>query len=588
MELKRIFDIPDYQKKNYPKSDALNEKINGKWISHSIDECIDNINKVSLALLASGIKKDDKISIISNNRPEWNFVDFGIMQVGAVNVPVYPTSAEEDYVFIFNDAEVKMVFVSSEELFQKIQNIKSRIPSLKEVFTFNKVKGASHFSEFMERSQNGSVTELEKIKNSISSDDVSTIIYTSGTTGFPKGVMLSHANILADLIAAKPLMPVGEKDCALSFLPLNHSFEKMISYLYLCYGVSIFYAESMDTIGDNLREVKPQMMTCVPRLLEKVYERILSKGQEQTGIKRALFFWALSLGERWDNQKSNGIFYTIQLAIANKLVFSKWRAALGGKLKCVVTGAAPMQQKLSRIFTSAHIVIMEGYGLTETSPAISVSRYNLDENIIGCVGPVIPGVEVKIAEDGEILCRGAIVMKGYYKRPDLTAEVIDKDGWLHTGDIGEMVQNKFLKITDRKKELFKTSGGKYVAPQPIENKFKEELLIEQMMVVGASRKFPAALIVPSANNLKVWCTQHGINFTNTSEMIRNEAVKKKFELLVEENNKLFGHSEQIKKFTLVPNEWTIADGELTPTLKLKRKIIEKKFEKEIEAMYAEN
>lgn len=588
MELKRIFDIPEYQKKKYPKSDALNAKENGQWRAYGIDECIDNINKVSLALLASGIKKDDKISIISNNRPEWNFVDFGIMQIGAVNVPVYPTSAEEDYVFIFNDAEVKMVFVSSEELFLKIQNIKSRIPSLKEVFTFNQVKGASHFSEFMERGKNGSVTELEKIKSGITSDDISTIIYTSGTTGFPKGVMLSHWNVLSDVIAAKPLMPVGEKDKALSFLPLNHSFEKMISYLYLCYGISIYYAESMDTIGDNLREVKPQIMTCVPRLLEKVYEKILSKGQEQKGIKRALFFWALSLGERWDNQKSNGIFYPIQMAIANKLVFSKWRAALGGQLKCVVTGAAPMQHKLLRIFTAAKITIMEGYGLTETSPAISVSRFNLDENVIGCVGPAIPGVEIKIAEDGEILCRGAIVMKGYYKRPDLTAEVIDKDGWLHTGDIGELVNGKFLKITDRKKELFKTSGGKYVAPQPIENKFKEELLIEQMIVVGASRKFPAALIVPSANNLKVWCTQHGINFTNTSEMIRNEAVKKKFEQLVAENNKLFGHSEQIKKFTLVPNEWTIADGELTPTLKLKRKIIEKKFEKEIEAMYEEN
>ena len=587
MELKRIFDIPEYQKKKYPKSDALNAKENGQWRAYNIDECINNINHVSFALLASGIKKDDKISIISNNRPEWNFVDFGVMQVGAVNVPVYPTITEEDYVFIFNDAEVKMVFVSSEELFLKIQNIKSRIPSLKEVFTFNQVKGASHFSEFMERGKNGSVTELEKIKSEITSDDISTIIYTSGTTGFPKGVMLSHWNVLSDVIAAKPLMPVGEKDKALSFLPLNHSFEKMISYLYLCYGISIYYAESMDTIGDNLREVKPQIMTCVPRLLEKVYEKILSKGQEQKGIKRALFFWALALGERWDNQKSNGIFYHIQLAIANKLVFSKWRAALGGQLKCVVTGAAPMQHKLLRIFTAAKIVIMEGYGLTETSPAISVSRFNLDENVIGCVGPAIPGVEIKIAEDGEILCRGAIVMKGYYKRPDLTAEVIDKDGWLHTGDIGELVNGKFLKITNRKKELFKTSGGKYVAPQPIENKFKEELLIEQMMVIGASRKFPSALIVPAANNLKAWCSQHGINFTNTSEMIRNEDVKKKFEQVVEENNKLFGHSEQIKKFTLVPNEWTIADGELTPTLKLKRKIIEKKFEKEIEAMYAE-
>jgi len=587
MELKRLFDIPYYQKEIYPKSDALNAKENGAWKKYSIDDCIDNINKVSLALLASGIVKEDKISLISNNRPEWNFVDFGIMQVGAVNVPVYPTITEADYVFIFNDAEVKIVFVSSEELYQKVQNIRSQVPTLKEVITFNKVNGATHFSEFLERCKNGSNDELQSRMKAANKDDLATIIYTSGTTGFPKGVMLSHWNVLSDVIAAKPLMPVGEKDKALSFLPLNHSFEKMILYLYITYGISTYYAESMDTIGDNLREVKPQIMTCVPRLLEKVYEKILAKGQDLKGIKRAMFFWALSLGERWDNQKSNGLWYKIQLAIANKLVFSKWREALGGELRCVVTGSAPMQQKLTRIFTAAKIVVMEGYGLTETSPATNVNHYNLENNMIGTVGPAIPGVEIKIAEDGEILVRGDIVMKGYYKRPDLTAEVIDKDGWLHTGDIGEFVQNKFLKITDRKKELFKTSGGKYVAPQPIENKFKEELLIEQMMVVGANRKFPAALIVPSSNNLRVWCEKHGIKFTNTKEMVLNDEVKKKYNELVEVNNKLFGHSEQIKRFTLVPDEWTIAEGELTPTLKLKRKFIEKKYENEIEGMYRE-
>ncbi len=587
MELKRLFDIPYYQKEIYPKSDALNAKENGAWKKYSIDDCIDNINKVSLALLASGIVKEDKISLISNNRPEWNFVDFGIMQVGAVNVPVYPTITEADYVFIFNDAEVKIVFVSSEELYQKVQNIRSQVPTLKEVITFNKVNGATHFSEFLERCKNGSNDELQSRMKAANKDDLATIIYTSGTTGFPKGVMLSHWNVLSDVIAAKPLMPVGEKDKALSFLPLNHSFEKMILYLYITYGISTYYAESMDTIGDNLREVKPQIMTCVPRLLEKVYEKILAKGQDLKGIKRAMFFWALSLGERWDNQKSNGLLYKIQLAIANKLVFSKWREALGGELRCVVTGSAPMQQKLTRIFTAAKIVVMEGYGLTETSPATNVNHYNLENNMIGTVGPAIPGVEIKIAEDGEILVRGDIVMKGYYKRPDLTAEVIDKDGWLHTGDIGEFVQNKFLKITDRKKELFKTSGGKYVAPQPIENKFKEELLIEQMMVVGVNRKFPAALIVPSSNNLRVWCEKHGIKFTNTKEMVLNDEVKKKYNELVEVNNKLFGHSEQIKRFTLVPDEWTIAEGELTPTLKLKRKFIEKKYENEIEGMYRE-
>ncbi|HAP00650.1 MAG TPA: long-chain fatty acid--CoA ligase, partial [Bacteroidetes bacterium] len=386
MELKRLFDIPYYQKEIYPKSDALNAKENGAWKKYSIDDCIDNINKVSLALLASGIVKEDKISLISNNRPEWNFVDFGIMQVGAVNVPVYPTITEADYVFIFNDAEVKIVFVSSEELYQKVQNIRSQVPTLKEVITFNKVNGATHFSEFLERCKNGSNDELQSRMKAANKDDLATIIYTSGTTGFPKGVMLSHWNVLSDVIAAKPLMPVGEKDKALSFLPLNHSFEKMILYLYITYGISTYYAESMDTIGDNLREVKPQIMTCVPRLLEKVYEKILAKGQDLKGIKRAMFFWALSLGERWDNQKSNGLWYKIQLAIANKLVFSKWREALGGELRCVVTGSAPMQQKLTRIFTAAKIVVMEGYGLTETSPATNVNHYNLENNMIGTVG----------------------------------------------------------------------------------------------------------------------------------------------------------------------------------------------------------
>lgn len=586
MDIKRLFDIPAYQKNHYPKDDALCCKANGEWRKYSIDAVINMSNRAGRAFVGMGLKKDEKIAIISNNRPEWNFVDYGAMQAGLVNVPVYPTISEEDYVFIFNDAQVKVVFVSNGEMLQKVNNIRLRVPSIQAIYTFDKLFDATHWEEFLKHGDNVNQSQLDAISGLVDEQDVATIIYTSGTTGTPKGVMLTHRNVIADIVGAKPIMPVNETHRALSFLPLNHSFEKLIVYLYMAYGLSVYYAESMDTIGDNLREVKPHIFTAVPRLLEKVYERIVNKGLELKGIKRALFFWALRLGEQWDNQHPPGGLYMPQLNLARKLVFSKWREALGGNVMMIVTGAAPMQQKLSRIFTAAGIVIMEGYGLTETAPAVCVNRYNLDENKIGSIGKPLHGVQVKIAEDGEILVKGDIVMKGYYNRPDLTAEVIDADGWFHTGDIGEQDNDGFFKITDRKKELFKTSGGKYVAPQPIENKLKESMLIEQAMVVGNARKYVGALVVPSISNLTAWCEKHNMKFDSVDKMLASENVKQEIKKVIDEANQSFAQVEQVKRFALLPNEWTVQTGELTPTLKPKRKIIEKKFEKEIEAMYA--
>jgi long-chain acyl-CoA synthetase len=587
MNITRLFDIPQFQKDNYPKSDAICAKENGAWRKYSIDECIQIINQVSHAFINYGLKKDDKISIISNNRAEWNFIDYGAMQAGIINVPVYPTSSQDDYEFIFNDAEVKMVFVSSEELFQKVKNVKPKIASILEVYTFNKVNDAKHWTEFFKIGEKQDEIALDKIKSSIVEDHLATIIYTSGTTGFPKGVMLTHRNVIADIKAAKPLMPVGKDHRALSFLPLNHSFEKLIIYLYNTYGVSVYYAESVETIGDNAREIKPHIFTAVPRLLEKVYEKIMAKGLELKGIKRALFFWAVGLGEKWDNQNPPGGLYQFQITIARKLIFSKWKQALGGEILMIVTGAAAMQQKLTRIFTAAGITIMEGYGLSETSPAATVNSYDLKNNKIGTVGKALPGVELKIASDGEILIRGEIIMKGYYKKPEQTAEVIDKEGWFHSGDIGEIDSDGFLKITDRKKELFKTSGGKYVAPQPIENKFKESFFIEQMMVVGDGKKYVSALIVPSFANLKSWAEKNNLKLNSNEELIAASAIKNKMQEVVDDCNKSFGHIEQVKKFTLLPLEWSIAGGEMTPKLSMKRKFIEKKYEKEIAAMYVD-
>lgn len=587
-DFKRVFDLPAYQLSHYPQSDCLNEKVNSAWKSYSTQDVIDYMNRVSLSLIASGIKKGDVVSIVGNNRPQWNFTDLGIMQIGAVTVPIYPTISDDDYVYIMNDAETQILFVSSQELYDRMQNLKSRIPSLREIITYDKIPGAIHWDDFLQRGASGDPAQLQSLSDSVSEKDIACMIYTSGTTGFPKGVMLSHFNLCENMRGVDDVLPINETHRALSFLPLNHVFEKMVVYCYLMKGVSVYYAESMDTIGDNLREIKPHFFTCVPRLLEKVYERIMMKGLELKGAKRALFFWAVRLGERWENGKSMGAWYNLQLRMARRLIFSKWLEALGGNVFAICSGSAPLNAKIGKVFTAAGIVIMEGYGLTETSPVVTVNRYDTNENILGTVGPVIPGVEVKLAEDGEILVRGPNIMAGYYKLPEETKKVIDADGWFRTGDVGEWVRGKFLKITDRKKELLKTSGGKYVAPQPIENKFKESPFIEQMMVVGEGKKFVSALIVPSFPNLKSWCDRNNVRLSDNDDAVNNSKINELIQQVVNEKNQQFGHTDQIKKFKLIPEEWTVQGGQLTPTLKLKRKVIMERYKPIIDQMYADS
>ena len=568
-------------------------KAAGQWKKHSTAEVADTVNQLSAGLLALGIGPNDmtvegrdKVAILSKNRPEWVMLDLAVQQIGALLTPIYPTINVNELEFVLNDAQVKMVFVNDEDTFHKVMSIKNRVPSLKEVFTFEHVANGKHWKEVLALSTPKGIAQIKPIADKITYEDAVTIIYTSGTTGTPKGVMLSHRNILSNVLACIPCFPPGEEMRSLSFLPLNHIFERMVTYLYLFRGTAIYYAESLETIGDNLKEVQPNMFTTVPRLLEKVYDKIMQKGNELTGMKKKLFFWAHGLAEKFEINKDQSAWYNFQLSLANKLIFSKWREGLGGELKCIVTGGAACQVRLIRIFTAARIPIMEGYGLTETSPVISVNRYQEDGRMFGSVGPLIDEVEVKIAEDGEILSRGPNVMMGYYKRPDLTAEVITEGGWFHTGDIGMMVDNKFLKITDRKKELFKTSGGKYVAPLPIENKLKESPFIEQVMLVGSERKFVGALIVPSFPNLKDWCRKNSIDENMTpQEMIRQPRIIEMYKDLVESFNKYFNHVEQVKKFELLSEEWGVDTGEMTPKLSLKRKVIMEKYRDAVERIY---
>ncbi|HEX5553920.1 MAG TPA: long-chain fatty acid--CoA ligase, partial [Chitinophagaceae bacterium] len=507
----RLFDLPEYQLTHYPKSDMLAAKESGRWNLYSTEAVIQLCTSMATGLLRIGVgagdlspESQDKIAVISVNRPEWVITDLACQQTGAVLTPVYPTINPRELEFILTDAAVKLVFVSDLSLYEKVTELSDRLPFLQAVYTFDKVPGAKHWRELCADPTLEEKMKINQIRSAIGPHWLATIIYTSGTTGVPKGVMLSHHNIMSNVLACYPYLPVNKDSRALSFLPLNHVYERMITYLYFYAGVSVYYAESMDTIGENLREVKPHIFTTVPRLLEKVYERILKKGLELKGLKKKLFFWSLGLGSRYRINTPMGGWYGLQLAVARRLVFNQWRKALGGNVAAIVTGSAACQVKLLRIFTAAGVHVLEGYGLTETSPVISVNRLEIKDRMFGTVGPVIQGVEVKISADGEILCKGPNVMMGYYKRPDLTAEAL-RDGWFHTGDIGELAGGRFLKITDRKKELFKTSGGKYVAPQPIENKMKESPFIEQIMVVGADRKFPAALIVPDFNNLADWC-----------------------------------------------------------------------------------
>lgn len=590
----RIFDFLDYQLNHFPKKDMFCGKENGQWTPYSTADVKDIVNRLSAGLVKLGlsghnmqIEQQDKVALISKNRPEWLMLDLACQQIGVALCPIYPTTNINELEFIFNDAAVKYVFVSGQDILDKVTIIRERVPSLSGVFSFDELAGAEYWKTILNDHSAEDLAKLETTKAGILPGHCATIIYTSGTTGTPKGVMLSHRNIVSNVLNSVNSFPFDEDTSAraLSFLPLNHIFERMVSFIYIYRGISIYYAENLDTIGENLKEVQPNLFSTVPRLLEKTYEKIMAKGAELTGLKRKLFDWSLALANEYDNERSKGLYYNMQLALANKLIFSKWREALGGNLRFIVTGGAACQVRLIRIFTAAGIPIYEGYGPTENSPVISVNRKEKGGTRFGTVGPVIEGQQVKLEADGEICVKGPSVMMGYYKRPDLTAETII-DGWLHTGDIGVFEENKFLKITDRKKELFKTSGGKYVAPQPIENKMKESPFVEQMMVVGAEQKFVGALIVPSIPNLREWMQHKGIPFTTAEDAVNNPKVLDLYRELVDSFNKFFNHVEQIKKFELLPNEWTIDTGELTPTLKLKRKVIMEKYKAAIDRIYA--
>lgn len=585
--IERLFDIVAERAAADPNAEMLAAKENGQWKTYSCKTVWETAQKLCGGLLTLGIKNQtlepevqEKIAIISFNRPEWMMVDLAVQMTGAVLTPIYPTISPNELSHIFKEAEIKIVFVSNAELYERFKDAFAEIPTLQHVFSFDKTENVPDWHTLIEKNAPVDQAVIDRIKP----ETLATIIYTSGTTGDPKGVMLSHHNIASNVRDSMPAFTFAEKGSrALSFLPLNHIFERMVTYIYLQAGVAIYYAESMDTIGANLKEVKPLVFTVVPRLLEKVYERIMATGIELTGIKRALFFWALELGKKFDNVHHGSAWYRFQLAIANKLVFNKWREALGGNVKAVVNGSAALQDRLIRIFTAAHVIVMEGYGLTETSPVISVNRYESENRRVGTVGPLIPNVEVKIAEDGEILTKGPNIMMGYYKKPDLTAEAM-KDGWFHTGDIGEWQEGRFLKITDRKKEIFKTSGGKYVAPQMIENKMRESPFIEQMMVIGNGRKFVSALIVPNFGQVKKTL---GISESDNNKIIKMPDVIALIQKQLDKYNPLFSHPEQVKKFELLPDEWTIDGGELTPSLKIKRKFVEQKYTKTVEGMYGE-
>jgi long-chain acyl-CoA synthetase len=589
----RLFDCIAYQMEKFPKPDMLAAKEKGAWRKYSTQEVSDTVNALACGLSALGVsgndfsvEQQDKIAIISGNRAEWLITDLAVQKLGAVLVPVYPTTSNHEIEFIFRDAGVKYVFVGSAELYAKIRDVRPAVPTIQNVFSFDQIAGVEHWSSLHLAATDENLQRLSAISTKIRPEHLATIIYTSGTTGTPKGVMLTHLNILSNVMFSKESFPFEDRPDfkILSFLPLNHIFEKMVSYIYLFSGNSIYYAESNDTIAANLLEVKPDLFTTVPRLLEKVYERIMAKGSELKGIKKNLFFWAVNLGKKYDNNRNAGLWYNLQLALANKIIFNKWREALGNNVKYIVTGGAACQERIMRIFNAAGIPVYEGYGPTENSPVISVNRRGKGLTRFGTVGPILNGVEMRLEADGEICVKGPSVMKGYFKRPDLTAETVI-DGWLHTGDIGVLEDGKFLRITDRKKELFKTSGGKYVAPAVIENKIRESRFIEQVIVVGSEMKFVGALIVPAFPQLEEWCKQHGYETGSREAMIRNPSVIRFYKEIVDEYNKLFNHVEQVKKFELLPAEWTVEAGELTPKLNIKRKIILEKYKSVIDRIY---
>jgi long-chain acyl-CoA synthetase len=585
--INRIFDLLDQYREQFPeKKDVLVHKVNGQWENISTDEYIKTSNQVSAALLALGIRKGDRIATILNNSPYWNFLDMGLLQIGAVQVPIYPTISEENYGHIFDETEVRLIFITNLDIYEKIKRVVDDISSLQGIYSIEKIEGLKNWSEFISLGTADDYTLLEQTKKEILHSDLATIIYTSGTTGKSKGVMLSHLNFISNFLTLSEIIRDNMVATAMSFLPLCHVYERVLNYMYQNVGISVYYAESIEKIGDNLREVHPELFCAVPRVIEKSFNRIMAKGRDLKGIKRMLFFWAVNLGNHFELDHANGWWYHFKLRIADKLVFSKWREALGGKLDIIVSGGATLQERLARIFWACGIRIMEGYGLTETSPVIAVSNFKPGGVRFGTVGYALPGLQVRIADDGEILCKGPNVMLGYYKHPELTTQVIDDGGWFHTGDIGTFVDGKYLKITDRKKEIFKTSGGKYIAPQVLENKFKESPFIENIMVIGENRHFTSAIITPNFEHLRSWCRVKGLPYTTDGDAIANERIVARIQRAVDEINVRLDKIEQIKKFELLDKSWTVEEGDLSPTLKLRRNVLELKYKDIIEEMYA--
>ncbi len=588
MDVTRTFDLLDNYKKNFNRADALAYKIDGKWKHYSTEDYIRNANLVSYGLLALGYNKGDRIITISNNRPEWNFCDIGFAQTGIIHVPIYPTISTDDYKHILRDCSAKAIIVSDAILYRRIKPIADEIDCIEAIYTFNVVENATNWNVIVEagkKHEKKYITIVEDIKKSIFPTDLVSVIYTSGTTGNSKGVMLSHQNFMSNCMAATSALPLNNTHKVLSFLPLCHVYERLLSYLYQYHGIGIYYAVNMGTIVNNLKEINADGFDTVPRLLEKVYDGIMAKGAKLKGTKRKLFDWAVKLGLRYEFGGKNGLWYELQLKIANKLIFSKWREALGGNIKFIGCGGAMLQPRLCRLFWAAKIPIQEGYGLTETSPLVAINHHAYPDIQFGTVGLVLKNQTVRIAEDGEILVKGSNVMLGYLNHPELTKTAIDENGWFHTGDIGEFVDGRFLRITDRKKEIFKTSSGKYIAPQVIENLLKESVLIEQLMVVGENEKFASAIIVPNFEYLKNWCRDKKISFATNKDIIENKEVYALFKKDIGKLNKALGRVEEIKRFRLVSKEWSMTTGELSPTLKLKRRFLFEKYSNLIDDIY---
>jgi len=590
MQLTRIFDLlPRYAELFGDKPDVVATKENGQWRGYSLTEYRQAADEISYAFLKLGVKPGDRIASISNNRPEWNFLDIGLMQVGAIHIPIYPNISEDEYRYILTHAEVKYVFISSEEIYKRIAAVVADVPYTQEAFRFTGHNGLRNLNDLREIGRNNpDPVELEKRKSAIVAEDVATIIYTSGTTGNPKGVMLTHNNLLSNLIAVSYIPTFGAEGRALSFLPLCHVYERMLNYMYLYLGISIYYAENLGTIGENIKEISPDMMCAVPRVIEKLFDKIMSAGHKLKGVKRSVFFWAVYLADHYDVTGHNSTWYLFRLNIADKLVLSKWRAALGGKFKILVSGGAAITPRLIRIFRAAGIPIYEGYGLTETSPVVATTSSDPNGIKAGTVGPPLRGTQVMIADDGEILCKGPGVMKGYYNEPELTRLAIDEEGWFHTGDIGVIEPEGQLRITGRKKEIFKTSLGKYIAPEAVENRIKTSPVIDNAIVVGENQRFAAALIVPDFSHVKDWCKEKGITVTSNEDLIQRAEVLKLFKHEIAKKNKHIGKTEQIRKFFLLPDEWTVMTGELTPTLKLRRNHVMEKYKGMIEELFEGN